>query len=79
MAFMLLIISVLGIASNAIGIRCLGSDDSKKSDKGYLLFMLVFSIVTTLLSIYYLFKKAKEVGVAGLGSAIYNPGYPGAR
>ena len=73
MAFMLLIISVLGIASNAIGVQCLGSDESKKSNKGFLLFMLVFSIVTTLLSMFYLFKKAKAVGVAGVGTAIINP------
>lgn len=61
MAFLLLIISVLGIASSAIGIQCLGSDDSNKTNKGFLLFMVVFSSVTTLLSMFYLFKKASSV------------------
>ena len=79
LAFILLIFSVLGIASNAIGVQCTSKSDTTKSNKGFLNFMLAFSVLTTVLSIVYLMKKTAAVGVAGVASAIANPMAPVAR
>ena len=54
--FVALLLSVLIIASTSIGIQCIGSDASKKSNKGFLIFMLVVAILSTLGSLYMLFK-----------------------
>ena len=54
--FVALLLSVLIIASTSIGIQCIGSDTSKKSNKGFLIFMLVVAILSTLGSLYFLFK-----------------------
>jgi len=49
--FMILLFSVLTIASSAIGIQCIGKDTSKSSNKGFLIFMLIVAIFGVLGSI----------------------------
>jgi hypothetical protein len=79
LAFILLIFSVLGIASNAIGVQCASKSDTTKSNKGFLIFMLSFSVLTAVLAFVKLIQKARAVGVAGVASAIANPMAPVAR
>lgn len=55
--FFALLLSVLIIASTSIGIQCIGKDESKKSNKGFLIAMLVVAILSTLGSGYFLFKS----------------------
>jgi hypothetical protein len=56
-----IVLSVLTIASTAIGIQCIGDDDKKKTNKQFLVAMLIFAIIAFLISIGVIVYTAQQV------------------
>jgi hypothetical protein len=55
--------SVLTIASTAIGIQCIGDDKTKASNKKFLVYMLIAAILALLGSGFMIFKRPAKVVV----------------
>lgn len=51
--------SVLTIASTAIGIQCIGNDETKKRNKKFLVFMLMMAILGLLGSGFAIYSSQK--------------------
>jgi hypothetical protein len=59
-AIIAIILSVLTIASSAIGIECIGSDEKKQTNKQFLIAMLIFAILGFVISILALSHTAQS-------------------
>ena len=54
--------SVLTIASTAIGIQCIGDDKTKASNKKFLVYMLIAAILALLGSGFMIYSSLKSSG-----------------
>jgi hypothetical protein len=61
--YLVFVMSVLTIASTAIGIQCIGDDKTKASNKKFLVYMLIAAILALLLSGFMIFKRPAKVVV----------------
>jgi hypothetical protein len=61
--YLVFVMSVLTIASTAIGIQCIGDDKTKASNKKFLVYMLIAAILALLGSGFMIFKRPAKVVV----------------
>jgi hypothetical protein len=61
--YLVFVMSVLTIASTAIGIQCIGDDKTKASNKKFLVYMLIAAILALLASGFMIFKRPAKVVV----------------
>jgi hypothetical protein len=61
--YLVFVMSVLVIASTAIGIQCIGDDKTKASNKKFLVYMLIAAILALLGSGFMIFKRPAKVVV----------------
>lgn len=61
--YIVFVMAILIIAATAIGIQCIGDDKTKASNKKYLVYMLVGSILALIGSGFMIFKRPAKVVV----------------
>jgi hypothetical protein len=61
--YLVFVMSVLVIASTAIGIQCIGDDKTKASNKKFLVYMLIAAILALMGSGFMIFKRPAKVVV----------------
>lgn len=64
--------SVLTVAATAIGIQCIGDDEKKKTNKKFLIFMLVMAIFGILGSGFAIYASQKVKQVVTVGTTTTN-------
>lgn len=60
--YLVFVMSVLTIASTAIGIQCIGDDKTKASNKKFLVYMLIAAILALLGSGFMIYRSLKSPG-----------------
>lgn len=60
--YLVFVMSVLTIASTAIGIQCIGDDKTKASNKKFLVYMLIAAILALLGSGFMIYSSLKSSG-----------------